>query len=281
MSRSRTYIQSEETDDKRSDLIPDALCRKSLSLTITNNNLIMIYHHLFGPVRSRRLRNSLGIDLVPDNTCSLDCVYCECGRTRNLTLKRAEYAPKDEILDEINHFLSTHPEIDFITLGGTGEPTLHSGIGTILRSIKEEHAEYQTAVLTNSTLLQDPKVRSDLSAADLILPSLDAVSREVFQKINRPAHGISPDEMIEGLTQLSQEYTGQIWLEIFLIPNLNTTEEELHRLRDAAIIINPDRVHLNSLNRRGAESWVIPVPDDQLRRICRFFREELRETSII
>ncbi|MDO8842543.1 radical SAM protein, partial [Methanocalculus sp.] len=236
---------------------------------------------LFGPVRSRRLRNSLGIDLVPDNTCSLDCVYCECGKTRNLSLRRAEYAPTDEILDELNHFLSTDPEIDFITLGGTGEPTLHSGISSILTSIKKEHPTYQTAVLTNSTLLHNPEVRSELSTADLILPSLDAVTREVFQKINRPAPGIYPEKMIQGLIDLRQEYKGQIWLEIFLIPNQNTTEEELHLLREAAMWIKPDRVHLNSLNRSGTEPWVAPLPDEDLMRICRFFSEKLRNVSII
>ena len=241
----------------------------------------MAYRHLFGPVRSRRLGRSLGIDLLPDNTCSFDCIYCERGKTNNLTLKRAEYTPTDEILTELDNLLSTHPHIDFITLGGTGEPTLHSGIGTILWHIREEHPKYKSAILTNSTLLPDPTVRSALSSADLILPSLNAVSNDVFETINRPAPGISSSEIIEGLIRLREEYSGQIWLEIFLIPGINTTDVELHLLREAVIRIRPDQIHLNSLDRPGAEGWVIRPSDEELEKICQFFKVKLNNVTRI
>lgn len=241
----------------------------------------MAYRHLFGPVRSRRLGRSLGIDLVPANICSLDCVYCECGKTLHVTQKRAEYVPVDEVTEELDHFLLSRPEIDAITLGGTGEPTLHSGIGEILDHIKEHHPGYRIAVLTNSTLLHNPGIRKELYYADLILPSLDAVSDDIFTTINRPPPGITTDLLIDGLVQLRNEWSGPIWLEIFLIPTINTHEEELQLLRDAAVRIRPDQVHLNSLSRRGAEAWVPAVPMNQRMHICRFFREKLPKTYII
>ncbi|MCP1661795.1 MAG: radical SAM protein [Methanocalculus sp. MSAO_Arc1] len=241
----------------------------------------MHYLHLFGPVRSRRLGISLGIDLVPGSTCSLDCIYCECGKTHHLTLRRAEYAPTDEIFDELDLFLRTEPELDYITLGGTGEPTLHSEIRDILDFIHSSHPRYKTAVLTNSTTLHDPQIRSEIRSADLILPSLDAVSSSVFNAINRPPPGIETGMMIDGLINLRNEYTKAIWLEIFLIPGLNTHESELLLLREAAVSIRPDILHLNSLHRPGAEPGIRAPSESEKKRICRFFREQIPETYII
>lgn len=241
----------------------------------------MRYRHLFGPVQSRRLGRSLGIDLVPDNICSLDCVYCECGTTRHIISTRGHYVPVSEVLLELDHFLADNPLLDYITLGGTGEPTLHLGIGMIITHLKEHHPEYKIAVLTNSTLLADSEIRKEIIAADLILPSLDAVTKDIFEMINRPAPGLTPEQMIDGLIQLRREFRGILWLEIFLVPEINTGDDELHLLRDAALRINPDRVHLNSLHRQGAEPWVRGMSKDDLHRICRFFRECISETYII
>lgn len=241
----------------------------------------MEYHYLFGPVRSRRLGRSLGIDLVPGNICSFNCVYCECGTTTHITEKRGEYAPLSRIQQELDHYLRRMRDIDYITLGGTGEPTLHSGIGTILEYLKTHHPEYKRAVLTNSTLLSDPAVRDEIKTANLILPSLDAVSDSQLRTINRPITGITTEEMIEGLIKLRNEFKGEIWLEIFFIPGINTTEEELHLLRDAAVQINPDQIHINSLSRPGAEAWVSPLTEDEKKRIQHFFTEEFVNTIII
>ncbi|HIJ07729.1 MAG: Radical SAM domain protein [Methanomicrobiales archaeon 53_19] len=241
----------------------------------------MEYRYLFGPVRSRRLGRSLGIDLVPGNICSFNCVYCECGTTTHITRKRAEYAHVIRIQQELDHYLRINRDIDYITLGGTGEPTLHSEIGTILEHLKKRHPEYKRAVLTNSTLLHDPAVRNDIKTAHIILPSLDAVSNEILQRINRPPPGITAEQIIDSLIELRREFTGKIWLEIFFIPDINTTEEELHLLRDAAVRINPDLIHINSLNRSGAEPWVQPLREDEKKTIQQFFMEKFQNTYIL
>lgn len=241
----------------------------------------MEYRYIFGPVRSRRLGRSLGIDLVPGNCCSLNCVYCECGTTIHITGKRGEYAPLSRIQLELDHYLRIKRDIDYITLGGTGEPTLHSGISAILEHLKKHHPEYKRAVLTNSTLLHDPQIRNEIKTADLILPSLDAVSDEILQTINRPPPGITADKMIDGLIELRKEFKGKIWLEIFFIPGINTTENELNLLRDAAVRIKPDIIHINSLSRPGAEPWVASLTEDEKKTIQSFFIEKFKNTQII
>ncbi len=241
----------------------------------------MEYRYLFGPVRSRRLGRSLGIDLVPGNICSLNCVYCECGTTIHLTEERNEYAPVVRIQQELDHYLRIKRDIDYITLGGTGEPTLHSGISAILEYLRIHHPEYKRAVLTNSTLLHDPKIRNDIKTANLILPSLDAVSDEILQKINRPPAGVTAEKMIDGLIALRKEFKGKIWLEIFFIPGINTTEEELDLLRDAAVRINPDLIHINSLSRPGAEPWVTTLTEDEKKAIQSFFMEKFNNTIFL
>jgi len=241
----------------------------------------MEYRYLFGPVRSRRLGRSLGIDLVPGNCCSLNCVYCECGTTIHITAKRGEYAPLSKIRQELDHYLRIKRDIDYITLGGTGEPTLHSGISDILEYLRTHHPEYKRAVLTNSTLLHDPAIRDEIRTAHLILPSLDAVSDKILQQINRPPPGITSEKMIDGLIALRKEFKGKIWLEIFFIPGINTTEEELYLLRDAAVRINPDLIHINSLSRPGAEPWVTSLTDNEKKTIQSFFLEKFQNTHIL
>ncbi|HQF86903.1 MAG TPA: radical SAM protein [Acidobacteriota bacterium] len=219
----------------------------------------MAYRYLFGPVPSRRLGISLGVDLVPPKTCTMNCVYCECGPTTAFTIDRAEYVPTDGVLAELDDFLGRYPRPDFITFSGSGEPTLHSGLGRIASHLKARGAA-PVALLTNSSLLDRPDVRSEAAAADLILPSLDAVSDSAFQAINRPVAGIRSEAIIDGLAALREIFTGEIWLEIFMLAPLNTAPDELDRFRDAIRRIRPDRVQLNTLDRPGTEPWVRPVP---------------------
>ena len=145
-----------------------------------------MYKYLFGPVPSRRLGMSLGVDLVPKKVCSLNCVYCEVGKTTKLTLDRMEYVKYDKVIAELKQFMSSNPKIDYITFSGSGEPTLNIKIGDVMNFIKKNYPEIKTAVLTNGTLLFDKKLRTELLQADVILPSLDAASQEVFEKIDRP-----------------------------------------------------------------------------------------------
>ncbi|HPM54663.1 MAG TPA: radical SAM protein [Methanoculleus sp.] len=213
----------------------------------------MAYRYLFGPVPSRRLGRSLGIDLVPQKTCTFDCAYCECGRTTVLTLERREYVPTGRVIAELDDCLAKAPDIDYVTFAGSGEPTLHSGIGDIISFIKDRYPRYRVAVLTNGALFVDPDVRAALMRADLVVPSLDAVSEDIFRDINRPSPGITAGQVVAGLVAFSREFPGVIWLEVFIVPGKNDTDEELLRLRDAVAVIAPDRVQVNTLDRPGTD----------------------------
>jgi wyosine [tRNA(Phe)-imidazoG37] synthetase (radical SAM superfamily) len=235
----------------------------------------MSYKHLFGPVPSRRLGVSLGIDLVPYKTCTLNCVYCECGRTTKLTLERKEYVPTEEILTELDDYLKGNPELDYITFSGSGEPTLHTGIKRIIDFLKERYPKYKVAVLTNGTLFYDKGVRQELVRADLVKPSLDAVSEEAFRKVNRPHMDIPPRGMIDGLIAFRKEFEGAIWLEVFIVPGLNDGDSELQLMKEAIGRIKPDKVQINTLDRPGAESWVMPAHKDELDRIAKLLSGEV------
>ena len=228
----------------------------------------MHYQYLFGPVPSRRLGVSLGIDLVPLKTCSYNCIYCECGRTTDLTIERKEYAPTDEVIGELDDYLSTAPALDYITFSGSGEPTLHDGIGRISHHIKTRFPGYRLALLTNGSLFCDPGLRNEVLEIDVIIPSLDAVSPHIFRKINHPHGALSIEHIIEGLVALREVYSGEIWLEIFIVPGLNDTAEEIDLFRDAIAKIRPERVQLNSLDRPGVVDWVEKAPQERLREIA-------------
>ena len=228
--------------------------------------------YIFGPVSSRRLGRSLGIDIVPYKLCSLNCVYCECGSTTALTTAVREYAPASEVCAEIDRALASSPDLDAITFSGSGEPTLNSSIGTIINHIKSCYAQYKVAVLTNSTLMNIDSVRRSILSADMIFPSLDAVSEEVFSAIMKPASGVKPSDMIEGLIKLRAEFKGRMCLEIFIVPIFNDKPGELELLSEAALRIQPDEVHLNRLDRPGSESWVRPVSDERMLGISEFFK---------
>jgi wyosine [tRNA(Phe)-imidazoG37] synthetase (radical SAM superfamily) len=216
------------------------------------------YKYLFGPVPSRRLGISLGVDLVPHKTCSLNCIYCECGATTNLTLERKAYVPTAAVLKELALFLQNQPRLDVITFSGSGEPTLHSGIGEIIQFIKKSYPVYKLALLTNGTLLHLPEVREAVQPVDFILPSLDAVSDAVFRKINRPVAGLNAGDVISGLVEFRKIFAGQMWLEIFIVPGVNDHAEEIARFKATIRRIQPDQVQLNTLDRPGAETWVRP-----------------------
>ncbi|MBN1447572.1 MAG: radical SAM protein [Bacteroidetes bacterium] len=235
----------------------------------------VIMKHLFGPVPSRRLGISLGIDLTPQKVCTLNCVYCECGKTDHLTLERKEYVPTAEVIAELEKYLSTTPDLDAITFSGSGEPTLHSGIGEIIAWLKEHYPQHRVVVLTNGTLLWQPEVRAELMQADLVVPSLDAVSEDIFRQINRPNKHLSNSEIIEGLVTFCEEFDGEVWLEVFLIPGLNDTPEELACFREVFDRLRVDRIQLNSLDRPGAMSWVQPMPRENLMAIAALLGDEV------
>ena len=224
--------------------------------------------HLYGPVPSRRLGRSLGVDIVPFKTCTLDCIYCQLGKTTRHTLQRKEYVPVDDILSELKIALDAGVEADYITIGGSGEPTLHSGIGRLIEGIKKL-TPIPVAILTNGTLFYLPEVRADCASADVILPSLDAGDQQTFEKINRPYDQITFERLVDGLRALRREYRGQIWLEVFFIEHFNTGNGQIAKLAEAIKRIGPDKVHLNTAVRPTAEPDVVKVPPEKLEEMAR------------
>ncbi len=210
-----------------------------------------MYKHLFGPVPSRRLGMSLGVDLVPHKICTLNCIYCECGASTNLTTERKEYVSFDEIIKELDDFFSNNENPDYITFSGAGEPTLNINIGRVIDHIKRNYPEVPIAVLTNGSLFNDTKVRQELLQANLILPSLDAATEKAFKKIDRPNKNLKIEGYIRGLVDFRKEFVGNIWLEVMILPGFNDDLENLRGLKDAISRINPEKIQLNTLDRPG------------------------------
>ncbi len=235
----------------------------------------MKYKHLFGPVVSRRLGISLGVDVIPYKYCSFNCVYCEVSSTTHLTAKRNAFFPLEQITAELDNFLAAKPKLDYITFSGAGEPTLYQNLGEVINFLKERYPQYKLALITNSTLFSEEQVRKEVLPCDLLLPSLDAGSDEVLQKINRPNAKITLNEIIEGLICLRKEYKGKIWLETFIIPGINDHHDELVRLKALIGLICPDKVQLNSLDRPGVEEWVKSPSSYQMHEIQLYFRNKL------
>jgi wyosine [tRNA(Phe)-imidazoG37] synthetase (radical SAM superfamily) len=230
--------------------------------------------YLYGPVPSRRLGRSLGIDLVPHKICTYDCIYCQIGRTTGKTLLRKEYVPKEEVLEEVKAFLlNGGSSIDHFSFSGSGEPTLNSQIGSVIKGMKET-SPIPVAVLTNGSLLYLEEVRDDLRQADIILPSLDAVSKEVFTRINRPHKGISVEKVIEGLVEFRKVYQGQIWLEILFCKGINDGENERHQMKRVVDRIQPDRIHINTVIRPPTERWAAPLNSEEMEEIQAFLGEK-------
>lgn len=229
----------------------------------------MIY--IFGPVPSRRLGMSLGVDIVPLKTCTFDCVYCQLGVTPGKSTDRQSYVPKEEVLAELREVLDSETgRVDFITFSGSGEPTLNSDIGEMIRQIKT-FTRIPVAVLTNGSLLYRDDVRRDLSKADLVVPSLDAVTSATFREINRPDENVTIDLIIAGLKKFTQEFAGEIWLEIFIVKGINDDPEELKQMAELVQYLEVGKIHLNTVARPPAEEFVSAVTADEMRKIASMF----------
>jgi len=223
--------------------------------------------YVFGPVPSRRLGRSLGIDLVPYKTCTFDCIYCDLGRTTRKTLSRQSYISPEEIQEELDLCLSVlERKPDYITLSGSGEPTLNSSMREIIQRIKEATST-PVAVFTNSSLLSLDEVRRNLSEADVVLPSLDAITPALFEYMNRPYASLSIGGIISGLIQFRKQYRGQIWLEILFCRGVNDGKEEIEKFKGVMKRIQPDRVQLNTPVRPPAEEFAFPLTLVQLEEI--------------
>ncbi|NOQ26643.1 MAG: radical SAM protein [Bacteroidales bacterium] len=238
-----------------------------------------MYKHLFGPVPSRRLGMSLGVDLVPHKVCSLNCIYCECGATNKLTTDRKEYVSYNEVIRELKDFFENNDNPDYVTFSGAGEPTLNIHIGKVIEYLKTNHSDVSIAVLTNGSLLNKPDVRQELMQSDLILPSLDAATNSAFIKIDRPSNNLNIDDYIQGLIDFSKEFKGIIWLEVMILPGVNDDLENLNKLKEAILKINPKKIQLNTLDRPGVIENIRAASRVELQNIIDLW--ELKNAEII
>ncbi len=226
--------------------------------------------HIFGPVPSRRLGLSLGVDLVPFKTCTLDCIYCELGKTAAPVNKRAEYVPYEQLEREIKTFFASKDrashKLDYITLSGSGEPTLNTALPRVIELL-QKLTKTPIALLTNGTLFNNPEVRREAAAVNVILPSLDVVSTDLFAVLNRPAPGLDVKKIIAGLIALRDEYRGKIWLEILFCKGLNDSPKEIKRLVEAVGVIKPDKVQLNTVVRPGTMIEAVTVTQAFLKEV--------------
>jgi wyosine [tRNA(Phe)-imidazoG37] synthetase (radical SAM superfamily) len=226
--------------------------------------------HVYGPVWSRRLGRSLGVDLVPFKTCSYDCIYCQLGRTTTKTTRRREYVRVAAVLDELRRRLAEGPTPDFIALAGSGEPTLHAGLGELIATLKRR-TDVPVAVLTNGSLLGRPDVRRELAPADLVLPSLDAGNARMFRRVNRPHPSVGFARMVDGLVEFTAGFGGAVWLEVFLLAGSTAMPDSVAQLAALARRVAPARVQLNTVVRPAAQPRAVAVRRVELARISRRF----------
>jgi len=228
--------------------------------------------YVFGPVTSRRLGQSLGIDPVPLKTCNWNCVYCQLGRSVPMTNERKDYYPRLEIWQELHDFLDDpkRPPVDWISIVGSGEPLLMKSLGWLIERIKET-TEIPVALITNGSLFFMPEMRQEVLAVDAILPSVDAGSPELYKKLNRPHPQITFERCRDGLIALRKEYKGQLWPEVVLVQGINDSQQALEDIASLLSTFGPDQIHLNVPQRPPAEGWVgLPGSDDVERAVTIF-----------
>jgi wyosine [tRNA(Phe)-imidazoG37] synthetase (radical SAM superfamily) len=228
------------------------------------------YHYLFGPVPSRRFRRSLGVDLTPCKTCTLDCVFCQLGRTTQRTTTRKEYVPVEAVIGELGAWFKTNVNADYITLSGSGEPTLHSRFGEVLRFIRS-HSSIPAVLLTNGSLLYLPEVQEAASYAHVVKVSLSAWDKASFEWVNRPHPDLSFHQVIEGQKTFRARFQGQLWLEVFLVAGMNALPSEVAKIADLAEAIHPDRIHLNTAVRPPSEDFAVSVSRERMESLSSLF----------
>jgi wyosine [tRNA(Phe)-imidazoG37] synthetase (radical SAM superfamily) len=224
-------------------------------------------NYVFGPVPSRRLGQSMGIDTIPLKTCNWNCVYCQLGRTHPVTNRRQVYYRPADIIDEVGQALAAHQPgaIDWVTFVGSGEPTLHASIGWLIKQVKTL-TNIPVAVITNGSLLSDPQVRQELVVADSVLPTLDTGTSDLYRRLNRPHSAFTFRRLVHGLMEFRREYPGQLWIEVMLVHGLNDTEQALQEIANILRRIAPDEVHISLPTRPPCETWVKPSDEEGIMR---------------
>jgi len=227
-------------------------------------------HYLFGPVPSRRFGRSLGVDLTPRKTCTLDCVFCQLGRTTHKIMTRKEYAPVESVLAELGAWIKENGKADYITLSGSGEPTLHSGFGEVLHFIRS-HSSIPGVLLTNGTLLHLPKVQEAASHAHIVKVSLSAWDQASFGWLNRPHPELPFHQVVDGQKAFRARFKGQMWLEVFLVADMNSLPPDVAKIAALAKEIRPDRIHLNTAVRPPSEDFAVPVSRERMESLASLF----------
>lgn len=227
---------------------------------------------IFGPVPSRRLGRSLGIDVIPAKTCSYDCIYCESGPTTHLTTNRRSFVSPEQVIEDLHRYFRQYPQgADVLTFSSAGEPTLYEPLGELVRAIKKHFPAFPLVMLTNGSLLWKPDVRRDLQAIDRVVPSLDAVSPEVFQRLNRPHPGLELDTIVEGLQAFAKDYPGRLHIEVMLVAGFNESIEELSAIARLVGQLQPAEVELNTVVRPPAHPDTLGVCAADMERAQTFF----------
>jgi wyosine [tRNA(Phe)-imidazoG37] synthetase (radical SAM superfamily) len=228
------------------------------------------YKYLFGPVPSRRFGRSLGVDLTPYKTCSLDCVFCQLGRTTKKTVNRQEYVPTDSVLAELGEWLERDGRADYITLSGSGEPTLHSGFGKVLEFIRSK-TTIPAVLLTNGTMLQSREVREAAACANVVKVSLSAWNQASYGWVNRPHQELQFDQLVKGQKDFRAQFKGQLWMEVFLVGGMNSMPSDVSKIADHAKEIGPDRIQLNTAVRPPAEDFATALSEDRMQALPPLF----------
>lgn len=228
------------------------------------------YRFLFGPVRSRRLGLSLGIDLLPGKVCSWDCPYCQVGATSLKTLERREYVPTADVLAEFDAWQSRGGRADCVTLAGSGEPTLHTRFGEVLTGVARR-CNLRRVLLSNGTLFSLPEVRAAATAADVVKGTLSAWDEPSFRAMHRPHASLSFDAFYEGLRAMRRDFRGEYWIEVFVVPGINDAAAQMERIADLVRRIGPDRVHLNTAVRPPAEASLHALPVTAMEQLAQLF----------
>jgi wyosine [tRNA(Phe)-imidazoG37] synthetase (radical SAM superfamily) len=232
------------------------------------------FQYLYGPVPSRRLGRSLGIDLVPYKTCTYDCIYCQLGKTTTKTIEMRDYVPVEGVLSELKEKLSTGVPCDYISLAGSGEPTLHASINELIAKIKEM-TDIPVSVITNGSLLYLPEVRKSLMCADLVIPSLDAGDAALFEYVNRPHKNIGFEQMSEGIVEFVRHYTGRLWMEVLLVSGVTGLPSEVKKIAAWVEKIRPEKVQLGTVNRPAYEDFACAVDPKQMKKLAGMFSGEV------
>ena len=229
------------------------------------------FRYLFGPVPSRRLGLSLGVDLNPMKICTENCVFCQVGQTTELTAERREWVPTADVLAEFDRWAAAGAKADYVTLSGSGEPTMHAGFGDVLRHVKAS-GPYRTAVLSNGSLMWIPAVRRDAAEADVVKVTLSAWDEESFRRIHRPAEGLTFARLLEGAQALRGEFRGRLWVEVMLLPGYNDEPRQVRAIAEHVARVGADAVHLNTTTRPAQAGVVVPrVPEAFLRTVAPWF----------